>query len=93
MKTIWVIGVHNSAADEIEFYTAEGSKRDVKREMMRIIYDIRSNAEVPYDHDHGTEYMSEIETLNNGSLYGYIDFDWSHTDVTARKFVDIVKYN
>ena len=88
MKTKWIIGVHNSCADVIEFYTAEGNKRDIKREMIEIIRHSRWLAGVE-DYDHGTQYMTEIKDNHDGSLYGYADLNYYHVDVSAKKIKDM----
>ncbi len=91
LKTNWIIGIGNSAADDVKIETVYGTKRQVKNYLLNLAKEDRANDLEAWDY--GTEKLSEVEELKilrnpingvmNTGFCAYNCFAGYHIDYTA----------
>ena len=80
-KTSWIIGIGNSAADNVIINRVFGTKRQVKKHLLKLAKD---DKEVDRDiWNCGTDNVNEVETRKDGSFYAFNNFADYHIDYVA----------
>ena len=84
----WIIGVHNSEYDGVEFYKFRGTVDQVKRKLIDMIQEDKKDQEDIYEG--GYDCMEDIEhTDGDKELFGCACYIDHHVDFTARKLVSV----
>lgn len=82
-KKVWMIGICCSDADGVRLSKVYGTESQVKRHLLKLVKEDRSNDEE--DWDSGTETISEIEVDKTlGTLEAYANYFDYHIDYTAK---------
>ena len=86
-KENWIIGINGSDSDGVDIQKVYGTKEQVKKELLRRVYELRDCDQDGYDL--GTEDIEQIEEREDGHLVAYICFSDFHFDLEAVKETDI----
>lgn len=81
----WIMGICDTEFDGIEYVYVLGTEEQVKEYMLKLIKEERETEEKKDLFDFGTETIEELQTRSDGSIYGYNNFEWGHTDYEATK--------